>query len=58
MDKALFIDRDGVLNQDNGYTFKVSDLKILDGVILYFLFLYLCNTIHFNLISGTHDRRH
>ena len=33
MDKALFIDRDGVLNQDNGYTFKVSDLKILDGVI-------------------------
>tara|TARA_B100000767_G_scaffold275783_1_gene315557 strand:+ start:11307 stop:11852 length:546 start_codon:yes stop_codon:yes gene_type:complete len=33
MDKALFIDRDGVINQDNGYTFKVSDLQILDGVI-------------------------
>ena len=23
MKKVLFIDRDGVLNQDNGYTFKV-----------------------------------
>ncbi len=29
----LFIDRDGVINQDNGYTFKLSDLRILNGVI-------------------------
>ena len=33
MDRALFIDRDGVLNEDNGYTFKIEDLRILDGVI-------------------------
>ena len=33
MNRALFLDRDGVINQDHGYTFKVSDLTILDGVI-------------------------
>ena len=33
MNRALFLDRDGVINQDNGYTFKTSDLTILDGVI-------------------------
>ena len=33
MNKALFIDRDGVLNQDKGYTHKISDLKLLDGVL-------------------------
>ena len=33
MNRALFIDRDGVLNDDNGYTFKIEDLRILDGVI-------------------------
>jgi D-glycero-D-manno-heptose 1,7-bisphosphate phosphatase len=33
MQKAIFLDRDGVINQDNGYTFKISDLIILDGVI-------------------------
>ena len=33
MDRAVFLDRDGVLNEDNGYTYKLSDLRILDGVI-------------------------
>ena len=33
MTKILFLDRDGVLNQDHGYTYKTADLKILDGVI-------------------------
>lgn len=33
MDKAVFLDRDGVLNEDNGYTYMLSDLRILDGVI-------------------------
>jgi|TARA_B110000305_G_scaffold227188_1_gene275592 D,D-heptose 1,7-bisphosphate phosphatase len=33
MNKALFVDRDGVLNQDTGYTYKISDLVILEGVI-------------------------
>ncbi len=31
--RALFVDRDGTLNYDNGYTHKVSDLKIYDDII-------------------------
>ncbi len=30
--RAVFLDRDGVLNADKGYVFKVSDLMVLDGV--------------------------
>lgn len=30
--KAVFLDRDGVLNEDKGYTYKLEDLKILPGV--------------------------
>ena len=30
--KAFFLDRDGVLNQDFGYTYKTNNLKIIDGV--------------------------
>ena len=33
MNKALFLDRDGVINIDHGYTYKVSDLNLLEGVI-------------------------
>tara|TARA_Y100000748_G_scaffold281211_1_gene260676 strand:+ start:100 stop:654 length:555 start_codon:yes stop_codon:yes gene_type:complete len=33
MDRAVFLDRDGVLNEDNGYTYKLSDLRMLDGVV-------------------------
>ncbi len=33
MIKAIFLDRDGVINEDNGYTYKIDDLKLLDGVI-------------------------
>jgi UDP-N-acetylmuramoyl-tripeptide--D-alanyl-D-alanine ligase len=29
---AIFLDRDGVLNADHGYVYKVEDLVILDGV--------------------------
>lgn len=31
--KAVFVDRDGTLNYDNGYTYKLSDLKIYDDII-------------------------
>ena len=33
MNKAIFLDCDGTLNYDDGYTHKPSDLKIYDGVI-------------------------
>ena len=28
---AIFFDRDGVLNEDSGYVFEVSNLKWVDG---------------------------
>ncbi len=31
--KAIFLDRDGVLNVDLGYTYKPNDLKLVDGMI-------------------------
>jgi D-glycero-D-manno-heptose 1,7-bisphosphate phosphatase len=31
--KAIFLDRDGVLNVDLGYTYKLNDLKLVDGMI-------------------------
>lgn len=33
MIKAIFLDRDGVINEDNGYTHKIDDFKLLEGVI-------------------------
>jgi D-glycero-D-manno-heptose 1,7-bisphosphate phosphatase len=30
---ALFIDRDGVINRDEGYTFRVGDFQLLPGVV-------------------------
>jgi D-glycero-D-manno-heptose 1,7-bisphosphate phosphatase len=31
--KAVFLDRDGVLNVDLGYTYKLTDLRLVDGMI-------------------------
>lgn len=31
--KAVFLDRDGVINIDNGYVSKVDDFQFIDGVI-------------------------
>jgi len=28
---AIFLDRDGVLNEDSGYLFEASNLKWVDG---------------------------
>lgn len=33
MNKALFLDRDGVINQDYGYVYEISKLVILDGIV-------------------------
>lgn len=34
MNKAIFLDRDGVLNKDNAnYTYRVEDFILLDGVL-------------------------
>ena len=30
--RAVFLDRDGVLNEDAGYTYRVEDLQVLPGV--------------------------
>ena len=32
MSKAIFLDRDGTLNIDNGYTYKTQDLKFFPDV--------------------------
>lgn len=29
---ALFLDRDGVINVDRGYVFKVEDFAFIDGI--------------------------
>jgi len=33
MNKALFLDRDGIINQDYGYVYEISKLVILDGIV-------------------------
>ena len=33
MNKAVFLDRDGTLNHDDGYTYKTEDFKLMPGVI-------------------------
>ena len=35
MNKAIFLDRDGVINNDSGhyYIYKIEDFKINEGII-------------------------
>ncbi len=33
MNKAVFLDRDGTINVDKGYVYKVEDFYIIDGVL-------------------------
>ena len=30
--KALFLDRDGVINKDSGYVYKIKDFHLIDGI--------------------------
>jgi D-glycero-D-manno-heptose 1,7-bisphosphate phosphatase len=32
MNKAVFLDRDGVINVDRGYTYRIEDFEFIDGV--------------------------
>ncbi|PLX67054.1 MAG: D,D-heptose 1,7-bisphosphate phosphatase [Denitrovibrio sp.] len=32
MDKALFLDRDGIINIDKGYLYKPEDVEFVDGI--------------------------
>jgi D-glycero-D-manno-heptose 1,7-bisphosphate phosphatase len=32
MNKALFLDRDGVINHDDGYTFEQENFRFIDGI--------------------------
>lgn len=32
MNKALFLDRDGVINHDTNFVYKISDFKFIDGI--------------------------
>jgi D-glycero-D-manno-heptose 1,7-bisphosphate phosphatase len=31
--KVIFLDRDGTINYDEGYTYKIKDFKLLDNVV-------------------------
>ena len=33
MDKALFLDRDGVINVEKDYLYKIDDFEFIDGII-------------------------
>ncbi len=33
MEKAIILDRDGVINKDTRYTHKIEDFELLDGVV-------------------------
>ena len=33
MNKAVFLDRDGTINVDYGYVYRIDDFKFIDGVI-------------------------
>jgi len=32
MQKALFLDRDGVINFDKGYVYKIDDFEFIHGI--------------------------
>ena len=33
MKKALFLDRDGVINVDHGYVSRIEDFEFVDGIL-------------------------
>ena len=45
MNKALFLDRDGVVNVEKDYLYKIEDFEFIDGIIELAKFYYdiCCN---------------
>jgi|ERR1035437_238782 hypothetical protein len=35
MNKALFLDRDGVINVEKNYVYRIEDFEFIDGILLY-----------------------
>ena len=38
INKALFLDRDGVINQDLGYVYKAKEFYFIDGIFEFIKF--------------------
>ena len=52
MNCAVFLDRDGTLNKDEGFTYKVEDLKFIEGT---FKGLSLIQSLDYKLIIVTNQ---
>ena len=52
MNKAVFLDRDGTINVDYGYVYKIEDLKFIDGV---FKALQILSNLGYKLIIVTNQ---
>lgn len=52
MHKAVFFDRDGVINIDKGYTYKIEDFLFVDGILD---LLEFCNKKSYLLIVITNQ---
>lgn len=50
--KCLFLDRDGVINQDFGYVHKIEDFRFIDGICD---LVYLANQNKFKVIVITNQ---
>jgi D-glycero-D-manno-heptose 1,7-bisphosphate phosphatase len=50
--KAAFLDRDGVINRDHGYTYRIEDFVFLDGV---FEACRRLNTLDYRIVIVTNQ---
>ncbi len=50
--KAAFLDRDGIINEDEGYTYRIEDLRLVEGAVQ---FLKDLENLGFRLIIVTNQ---
>jgi D-glycero-D-manno-heptose 1,7-bisphosphate phosphatase len=50
--RAVFLDRDGVINRDTGYTHRIDDFVFMDGI---FDFARKCRQLNFELVVVTNQ---